>query len=82
MSVLIGLLTILVIDLFLHIHFQKQPSAHVLQNRCSLKTFAKFIEKYTYMYARVSFLINSRLERCGFIRRETLAQAFFCEYYV
>ena len=31
--------------------------------------------------ARVSFLIKLQVEACNFIKKETLAQVFFCEFY-
>ena len=42
-----------------------------------LRNFAKFTEN---TYARVSFLISCRPQACNFIKSETLAQVFSCEF--
>ena len=43
-----------------------------------LRNFIKFTGKY--MCERVSFLIKLQPSVCNFIKRETLAQVFFCEF--
>ena len=45
--------------------------------RVTLRTFAKFTGNTC---ARVSFLINLQFIACNFIKKETLAQVFSCEF--
>ena len=56
--------------------------AEAVVQRCSvkkvfLKNFAKFIGRHL---VRVSFLIKCMLKGCNFIKKETLAQVYFCEF--
>ena len=58
--------------------FQKQPT-EVFYKKSVLKNFTKFTGNTC---ARVSFLIKLQVESCNFIRKESLAQVFSCEFCV
>ena len=53
---------------------QKQPSRGVLKN------FAKFTGKHLYQSLFFNKAAGLRPEACNFIKKETLAQVFFCEF--
>ena len=55
----------------------KQP-VEVFYKKLVLKIFLKFTESTC---AKVSFLITLQAEACNFIKKEILAQVFYCEFY-
>ena len=64
--------------IFLPFTVQTQSSWGVLQKRCSQK-FHKIYRKENTC-ARVSFLIKLQAQGRNFIKKETLAQVFSCEF--
>ena len=66
---------ILLIEFF---KIQKQSSGGVLQKKVFLEISQNSQENTC---ARVSFLRKLQTEACNFIKRETLAQVFSCEFY-
>ena len=60
-------------------HLSSDRSSH---RRCSAKKVFLEISQNSQekTCARVSFLINSRLQACNFIKKETLAMVFSCEF--
>ena len=56
--------------------------SEAVPRRCSVKKlFLKILQNvHENTCARVSFLIKLQVEACNFIKKETLAQVFFCEF--
>ena len=58
------------------------PPAEAVARRCSVKkVFLEILQNsQENISARVSFLIKLQSSACSFIRKETLAQMFYCEF--
>ena len=58
------------------------PRAEAVARRCSVKkVFLEILQNsQENICARVSFLIKSQSRACSFIKKETLAQMFYCEF--
>ena len=65
-----------------HRNIYRLRNSSGVARRCSVKkVFLKILQSsQEAICARVSFLIKLRAEACNFIKKETLAQVFCCEF--